>query len=98
MKSAYIAFILALGCVQVFAQGKFWDSKDAYLGQAPPTDTPRVFAKGMFADTGSWRATGLPFRQTGRSFTMPMPNRGLLPRPKRNILNTTVINGTARFC
>ena len=34
------------------AQTNFWDSKDAYLRQTPPGDTPKVFAPGMLADSG----------------------------------------------
>ncbi len=35
------------------AQDNFWNSRDAYLGQKPPSDTPIVFAPGMLADPGT---------------------------------------------
>lgn len=38
--------------ISVNAQTNFWESKDAYLGQTPPNDTPKIFAPGMLADSG----------------------------------------------
>ncbi len=34
------------------AQNNFFESKDAYLGQLPPGDTPKMFAPGLLADSG----------------------------------------------
>ena len=33
-------------------QTNFLNSKEAYLGQTPPNDTPKIFAPGMLADSG----------------------------------------------
>lgn len=34
------------------AQNNFWNASDAYLGQTLPTDTPKVFAAALLADSG----------------------------------------------
>ena len=34
------------------AQTNFWNSSDAYLGQIPPKDAPKVFAQDLLADSG----------------------------------------------
>jgi hypothetical protein len=34
------------------AQNNFWNSSDAFLGQTPPSDTPKTFAPGLLADSG----------------------------------------------
>ena len=44
-------------CMSVFvscltAQNSFLKTKDAYLGQKPPGETPEIFAKGMLIDSG----------------------------------------------
>ena len=52
----------------LYAQGSFWTSKDAYLGQTPPNDTPRIFAKALIVDTGSWAGDRVAFSADGREF------------------------------
>ena len=44
--------VLLIAVVTSYAQSNFWDSKDAYVGQNPPGDTPKIFAPGMLADSG----------------------------------------------
>jgi hypothetical protein len=34
------------------AQNKFWESKDAYLGQTQPGDEPEIFGRGILKDSG----------------------------------------------
>jgi len=52
-KNIFLNIILLLSlCANVKAQTNFWDSRDAYLGQLPPSDTPKIFAPGMLADSG----------------------------------------------
>ena len=34
------------------AQSNFWKSKDAFLGQNPPNDEPKIFGEGILADSG----------------------------------------------
>ena len=53
MKAFYlITFICTFLNSISLAQKKFLNSSDAYLGQALPTDTPKVFAPGLLADSG----------------------------------------------
>jgi hypothetical protein len=48
----FIAGFLLMLSIYAKAQKKFSDSKDAYLGQTPPGDTPKIFAPGLLADSG----------------------------------------------
>jgi hypothetical protein len=49
----FLSVILLCGIsVNVFAQTNFWESNSAYLGQTPPGDSPKIFAKGILADSG----------------------------------------------
>lgn len=50
----------------LFAQISFWDSKDAYLGETPPGDTPRIFAPGKLADTPYYSNDRLVFSPDGK--------------------------------
>lgn len=48
-----LTVIVCLGSMaNLNAQSNFWKSKDAYLGQTPPTDEPKIFGKGILADSG----------------------------------------------
>jgi hypothetical protein len=47
---AIIIFICSVAHTN--AQSDFWESKDAYLEQTPPGDTPKIFAPGLLADSG----------------------------------------------
>jgi Putative Ig domain len=65
----YLILLLA-GFSQVpsglFAQSNFWDSKDAYLGEMPPGDTPKIFAPGKLLDSGYFSCDRLIFSQDGK--------------------------------
>jgi hypothetical protein len=50
------------------AQGSFWDSKNAYLGQTPPTDTPKIFAPGALAEPGMFAMGRTAFSPDGKEF------------------------------
>jgi len=51
--SYYIFAVLLVGHgFNSKAQSNFLDSKEAYLGQAPPGDTLEIFGKGLLADSG----------------------------------------------
>lgn len=52
--NAGFAFILSMGFMLISscARKGFLNSADAYLGQKPPGDTPKIFAPGMLADSG----------------------------------------------
>jgi len=45
-----LALTAASACTTV--KNSFWNSAEAYLGQMPPTDTPKIFAAGMLSDSG----------------------------------------------
>lgn len=46
----------------------YWGSKDAYLGQTPPTDTPQIFAPGLLAESGTFIMGRVAFSQDGKEF------------------------------
>lgn len=48
-----ITVIFCLGfIINLNAQTNFWKSTDAYLGQKPPNDEPKIFGKGILKDSG----------------------------------------------
>ncbi|GGB24259.1 putative Ig domain-containing protein [Puia dinghuensis] len=53
---SFALFLLALP-VQGSTQSVFWDSPEAYLGQARPSDTPRIFAPGLLTEPGHFNFT-----------------------------------------
>lgn len=46
----------------------FWDSPNAYLGQTPPGDTPKVFAPDLLRDTNSMALDRVAFSPDGKEF------------------------------
>ncbi|MEP7322346.1 MAG: hypothetical protein ABI761_10515 [Saprospiraceae bacterium] len=48
----FILYFMVLLCVQSEAQSKLWKTKDAYLGQLPPNDTPKIFARNIIEGSG----------------------------------------------
>jgi len=62
-----LAFALCLG-TQLNAQGAFWNSRDAYLGQPRPSDTPQPFAPGLLADPGTFIMGRVAFSSDGKEF------------------------------
>ena len=48
----YFSIILLSIASTVNAQQTTWNSKQAYLGQLPPGDTPKIFAPGLLKDSG----------------------------------------------
>ena len=53
---------------QVNAQKNLWTSSEAYLGQLPPSDIPKVFAPGLLAETGSFVMGRFAFSSDGKEF------------------------------
>lgn len=52
-RSIFLSVILLLNaCAATKAQTNFLNSSDAYFGQTPPSDMPKIFAPGMLADSG----------------------------------------------
>jgi hypothetical protein len=50
--SLLTVFFCLVSMPNLNAQSDFWKSKDAYLGQIPPADEPKIFGKGILADSG----------------------------------------------
>jgi hypothetical protein len=60
-------FIVSAGiAMNLHAQSSFWESPDAYLGQAPPSDTPKIFAPGLLADSGTFVMGRIAFSHDGK--------------------------------
>lgn len=61
---------LALGCMaaQASAAAAFWSSKDAYLAEPRPDETPRTFAPGRLAEPGTFLMGRSAFSSDGREF------------------------------
>lgn len=55
-------------CRSVSAQSDFWKTKDAYLGQQRPSDTPKIFAPGLLADQGTFIMGRVAFSADGKEF------------------------------
>jgi hypothetical protein len=49
-------------------QKSFFNSPEAYLGQTPPSDTPRIFAPGLLADRGTFIMGRVTFSHDGKEF------------------------------
>ena len=54
--------------LQMPAQQDFLNSSAAYLGQAPPSDTPKIFAPGLLADKGTFVMGRVAFSHDGKEF------------------------------
>ena len=49
----------------LYAQKSIWKTKDAYLGQKPPGDTPEVFGAGMLAKADTFAFDRVAFSDDG---------------------------------
>ena len=70
MKSLLLISSLLFAIIDATAQSDFWNSKDAYLGQTPPNDTPKLFAPDMLIvpkDTG-FALDRVAFSNDGKEF------------------------------
>ncbi|MEO5582887.1 MAG: hypothetical protein ABIR66_09355 [Saprospiraceae bacterium] len=64
---ACILCLILLLCERTGAQSRLWKTKDAYLGQLPPNDTPKIFARSILA--GSSIVLGrVAFSKNGKEF------------------------------
>jgi hypothetical protein len=50
------------------AADKFWSSPDAYLGEAPPGDAPKIFAPGKLVAPGTFTMGRVAFSSDGQEF------------------------------
>jgi hypothetical protein len=60
--------MIALLPLTVMAQGSFWNSKDAYLGQKRPLDTPLVFANKMLVPDSGIAMDRSAFSKDGKEY------------------------------
>jgi WD40-like Beta Propeller Repeat len=66
-KISLLLLVSLLGLSQsLIAQTNFWNSPDAYLRQALPTDTPKIFAKGLLAGEGEFTANRTAISADGK--------------------------------
>ncbi|MGN6397122.1 MAG: putative Ig domain-containing protein [Mucilaginibacter sp.] len=70
MKKATIMLIAALIGLSACKPEpeSLWGTGDAYLGQTPPTDTPKIFAPGLLADSGAFAGDRVAFSANGKEF------------------------------
>lgn len=59
---------LALLACLVYPQENFWNSPNAYLGQTPPSDSPKEFAPGQLAEKGAFLMGRVAFSRDGKEF------------------------------
>jgi hypothetical protein len=70
LKQALLILISLFLLIVVKAQPGFWNSKNAYLGQTPPADTPKLFAPSLLiqqGDTG-FALDRVAFSNDGKEF------------------------------
>jgi len=67
MKRLYF-LIAALLPLTVLSQGRFWNSKDAYLGQPRPLDTPLVFANNLLLPDSGIAMDRSAFSNDGKEY------------------------------
>ncbi len=67
LKIFFSALLLLLALSQnLIAQSSFWNSSNAYLGQTPPGDTPKIFAPGLLAGKGEFTANRTAISPDGK--------------------------------
>jgi hypothetical protein len=66
----FFVWLVAVGCLTTGVEGQnsFWDSPQAYLGQARPSDTPQVFAPSLLTEPGTIAMDHVAFSRDGREF------------------------------
>jgi hypothetical protein len=68
-RTFYLSTIfLAVFSFSLHAQSKFWQGKDAYLGQKPPADTPRIFAPALLTQRDTFMLGRVAFSDDGKEF------------------------------
>lgn len=68
IKNILIIILYSIIACQINAQRNFWDSKDAYLGQTPPNDTPKIFAPKLLAGDSGIAMDRCAFSKDGKEF------------------------------
>ncbi len=60
--------VLLITVITLNAQSNFWESNDAYLGQTPPNDTPKIFAPGLLVKDSGIALDRSAFSKNGKEF------------------------------
>ena len=72
IRSFYLWLILMIGFnISLNAQSKLWSSKDAYLGQKPPSDKPEIFARNLLTQRDTFPLDRVAFSNDGKEFYYP---------------------------
>jgi len=76
MKRIFRLAVVACTCfvLQANAQKSIWNSRYAYLGQKPPNDTPKIFAKGLLAQKDTFAFDRVAWSEDGKEFYYPTNN------------------------
>ncbi|MGA9673071.1 MAG: hypothetical protein WBQ94_27985 [Terracidiphilus sp.] len=66
----FVNVLTMMACLGLYmhAQRIFLDTPDAYLGQSPPSDTPKIFAPGLLTDGGTFVMGRVAFSREGKEF------------------------------
>ncbi|MBS1530558.1 MAG: hypothetical protein JSU01_09640 [Bacteroidetes bacterium] len=70
-KSIILSILLLTANTCLYAQGSFWKSKNAYLGQKPPGDKPEVFAENLLVQRDTFPMDRVAFSADGKEFYYP---------------------------
>ena len=65
-KTFFLLLVALIFTENLTAQTSFWNSRKAYLGQNPPGDTPKIFAKGLLAGKGEFTANRTAISADGK--------------------------------
>jgi hypothetical protein len=66
--SLLTVLMCSIGIIHLHAQSNFWQSKDAYLGQTPPNDTPKIFASELLVGDSGITMDRSAFSKDGKEF------------------------------
>ena len=69
-----MAFCFLISTSLYAQKNGIWNTKDAYLGQKPPGDTPEVFGAGMLAKADTFAFDRVAFSDDGTEFYYPSNN------------------------
>src|SRR6185312_9823993 len=84
MKKLLILSVLCMYAGSLLhAQDKFWNSKDAYLGQKPPGDKPEVFAERLLMKKDTFPFDRGAFSADGKEFYYPSSNTWFNSNPTK---------------
>jgi hypothetical protein len=71
-----LGIVVLYFALTLHAQDSFLDSKEAYLAQPRPTDTPQIFAPGLLADPGTVVMGRISFTQDGKEIYYDQEKEG----------------------